>query len=69
MNAKEFIAQFGEDEAKRVAAAAGTNWDYLRQIASGSRRPSPELAARLVTASGDRLDFACLLRPKTGLAV
>ena len=61
MNAKEFLSEFGTDEARAVAEKAGTNYAYFSQIAYGHRRPSVELAERLVKASGDRLDFTSLL--------
>lgn len=61
MNAKEFLEQFGREESERVAALAGTNYAYFSQLAYGHRRPSVDLAERLVTASGGRLDFTKLL--------
>lgn len=64
MDAKEFLEAVGKNEAEEVAKRAGTNYAYYAQIAYGHRRPSPELAERLVTESGNRLDFAALLRPR-----
>ena len=61
MDAKTFIATFGVAEATRVAVAAKTNYAYFSQIAYGHRRPSVNLANRLVKESGDRLDFVMLL--------
>lgn len=64
MDAKTFIERFGTDEAGRVAAAAGTNYSYFSQIAYGHRRPSVQLADRLVEASDHRLSFEALMRSK-----
>ncbi|WP_011298532.1 transcriptional regulator [Cupriavidus necator] len=64
MDAKTFIEKFGTDEATRVAVAAGTNYSYFSQIAHGHRRPSVQLADRLVEASGSRLSFEALMRSK-----
>lgn len=67
MNAKEFLEAFGIPEATRVAETAGTNYAYFSQIAHGHRRPSVDLAERLIAASGNRLGFADLLRPSDSL--
>ena len=64
MDAKAFLAQYGIAEATRVSVAAGTNYQYFSQIAHGHRRPSVELAEKLVKASGDRLSFEALMRAK-----
>tara|TARA_R110002072_G_scaffold113009_1_gene242420 strand:- start:3102 stop:3308 length:207 start_codon:yes stop_codon:yes gene_type:complete len=61
MNAKEFLERFGREEAERVAALSGTNYAYFSQLAYGHRRPSVDLAERLVAASDGRLDFTKLL--------
>ena len=68
MNAKEFIAEFGVDAARRVAEEAGTNYAYFSQIAHGHRRPSVDLANKLVLASGGLLDFVSLLQSKRAAA-
>jgi hypothetical protein len=62
MDAKTFLAEHGRLEAARVAQAAGTNYAYFSQIAYGHRRPSVDLAERLVKASGSRMSFEELLR-------
>lgn len=62
LSAQEFIDTFGAEEAERVAKAAGTNLPYFRQIAGGFRRPSVELADKLVQASGQRMGFVKLLK-------
>lgn len=61
MNAKSFLELHGAARAKQVAEVAGTNLRYFRAIAKGDRRPSVELAKRLVKASGHELDLISLL--------
>ena len=63
MNAREFIDKVGAEEAERVAKAAGTNLDYLRQIANGHRNASVKLAEKLVEVQSD-LDFMSLIKAK-----
>lgn len=65
MNARQFLDQFGRAESETVATKAGTSFAYFYQIANGHRRPSVELAERLVTASSSRLGFSDLLKSKT----
>jgi hypothetical protein len=62
MNLEDFYKAEGFDGLRRLADAAGTDPQYLRQCATRwrNRRPSPELALRLVQAD-DRLDFQSLL--------
>jgi hypothetical protein len=64
MNAREFLQEFGSTEAEKVAIAAGSNLAYFSQLACGARRPSFELAEKLVTASDGRLDVLALMREK-----
>lgn len=61
MDAKTFLDEFGKAEAERVAAAAGTNYAYFSQIAHRHRRPSVDMARKLVEASNNRLSFESLL--------
>lgn len=61
MDLKQFIEEHGRDEARRVAEKAGTIWQYVYQCAEGYRRPSVELAKRLVDASDGRLDLLAML--------
>lgn len=75
MDALAFIETHGKDVAARVAEKAGTNMAYLSQIAYGHRRPSVDLADRLVAASADevgnpleQLDLVSLLRSKKSKA-
>lgn len=64
MDALQFLRHEGSAEATRVAERAGTNFAYFRQIAHGHRRPSVDLAQRLVEASDHRLEFTALLLAK-----
>lgn len=63
MNAREFLTQYGPDEAEKVAKLAGTNLAYFKQLAYGHRRASVNLAQKLVNAD-PRLDFVALLQSK-----
>jgi hypothetical protein len=64
LNARQFLDEHGRDEARRIAELAGTNLAYFEQFACGARRPSIELAKKLVSASNDRLGFTALLLSK-----
>lgn len=55
MDAKDFLEKYGREKAEQVAVDAGTKFVYFQQIASGFRKPSPQLTLRLVEASGGRL--------------
>jgi len=62
MDLSDIYEQEGFSGLKKLAEATGSNAQYLRQCATGFRgkRPSPELAMRLVDADS-RLDFQKLL--------
>lgn len=64
MDAKTFLDTHGEDRSRQVAEGAGTKLGYFKQIAYGHRRPSPDLAERLVTSSEGELDFVSLLKSR-----
>ena len=64
MNAREYLEIYGKAGAEKVAKKAGSNLAYFMQIARGIRRPSVNLAERLVKASGGKLDFVELLKNK-----
>lgn len=64
MDAKTFKERFGKAKCEEVALAAGTNYAYFHQIATGHRRPSVELAQRLVDASRGKLTLIDLLLQK-----
>ncbi len=68
MDALKFLNRHGKAIAEAVALGAGTNFAYFSQIAYGHRRPSVDLAKRLVDASASvvsdeaaRLDLLALL--------
>jgi len=58
----ELYKQEGSPFLNNLHRATGANRAYLYQIAVGLRRPSPELARRLVLAD-NRLSFERLLLP------
>lgn len=64
MDARTFLDTHGEERCRQVAEAAGSKLGYFKQIAYGHRRPSPDLAERLVESSGGELDFISLLTRK-----
>ncbi len=64
MDAKTFFEKHGRDESRAVAVAAGTNYAYFYQFVTGARRPSLELAKKLVEASDGRLELLALLEAK-----
>lgn len=75
MDALSFQEKHGKDAADRIARAAGTSPAYFNQIVHGHRRPSVELAERLVSESAkefpkveDQLDFESLMKAKTKAA-
>jgi transcriptional regulator with XRE-family HTH domain len=68
MNAKQYREKFGKLGCEALAEAAGTSYAYVYQIAIGHRRPSVELAQRLVEASNGQLDLISLLTQKTNAA-
>lgn len=68
MNARQFLDLYGKDRVKEVAEKAGTIYPYFLQMAAGKRRPSVELAKKLVEASDHQLDFVSLLSSKTEAA-
>jgi len=61
MNLKSYIELRGIPAARALAERAGTSYPYLWQCAHGIRRPSVDMAKRLVVASGNDLDFVSLL--------
>lgn len=69
MNLFDLYEQEGYEALKRLANAAGTDPQYLRQCATGWRgkRPSPELAAKLIEADS-RLTWEAMYRPRAAEA-
>lgn len=75
MTPRAFLGRHGKVVSTVVAERAGTNWPYFSQIAYGHRRPSVELAERLVKASKKvvrkpraQLDFVSLMKSKAQAA-
>lgn len=64
MNAKEYLDKFGKDRCTEICRVAGTSYAYFNQIAYGHRRPSVDLAQKLVDASDGELDLLALLTNK-----
>lgn len=67
MDAMTYWRQFGIAHVHKICAAAGTTYDYWKLIAYGHKRPSVDLAHRLVEQSGGKLEFTQLLPPSTKL--
>jgi transcriptional regulator with XRE-family HTH domain len=64
MNIKQYEKTYGRKGIETLAEKSGTTFAYVMQIYNGIRRPSVELAERLVKASGNELDFVSLLTQK-----
>jgi len=64
MNAKQFLKEFGKERAVKVAEKVGISYGYFGQYVTGVRRPSVEMAEKLVKASDGDLDFVSLLKAK-----
>jgi hypothetical protein len=64
MNLSDIYDQEGIDGLRRLAKATGADAQYLRQCATHWRkkRPSPELAAKLIAADS-RLTWEDLYKP------
>ena len=76
MDAFQFLEKHGKEVAEQVAIKAGSNYAYFSQIAYGHRRPSVDLAHKLVAASEElvadpaaRLDPMALLQPRREVRV
>lgn len=65
MTLNELYTLEGFQGLKRLAAAAGTDAQYLRQCATGwrNKRPSPELAEKLIAAE-PRLTWEGIFKPR-----
>ncbi len=59
MNLRQLFDAIPPDEKRRLAESIPCNLVYLRQIAGGHRKPSPEFARRLVSADS-RLTLSAL---------
>lgn len=65
MNAMEFWKAVGIEKTRQVCQDAGTTYENFKHIAHKRRRPSVELANRLIRASGGMLSFEKLLFDKS----
>lgn len=68
MNAMEFWKKHKTPKTREVCARAETDFEYFKHICHGRRRPSVDLAAKLVEASatltGDPMSLIDLLPPR-----
>ncbi|NBQ17290.1 transcriptional regulator [bacterium] len=64
LDAMSFWKQAGIDETRRVCELAGTSYEHFKHIAHKRRRPSVELANRLIKASNGQMSFEKLLFSK-----
>lgn len=64
MDARGYLDKYGRDKAREIAESAGTNLAYFEQLACGFRRPSYELAEKLVAASSGEMDTPSLMTAK-----
>jgi len=67
MDAMTYWKRYGIKRVHEVCEAAGTTYDYWKLIAYGFKRPSVDLAHRLVEQSNGEMVFADLLPPSTQL--
>jgi phosphoribosyl 1,2-cyclic phosphodiesterase len=64
MDAYTYWSEMGTEAAKHVAESAGTSWAYFVHIAHKRKRPSVDLARKLVKHSGGALELEKLLFSK-----
>lgn len=57
----EYKRKHGAEAWQQLAEQAGTSVGYLNLLAYRQRQPSPDMAARLLRASGGQLTLAGLL--------
>jgi len=65
MDLRTYIDINGWPAAEKLAEKVGTNRAYFAQLANGHRRPSVELALKIVKASRNEIDFMTLVTAKT----
>ena len=63
-SAMEFWKMAGIEKTREVCEAAGTSYEHFKHIAHKRRRPSVELANKLIKASGGQMSFEKLLFSK-----
>lgn len=61
MNAMEYWKKYGRERVIELCEKSGTSYLYWQHIANGRKRPSVDLAYRLVENSDGELSFIELL--------
>ncbi len=56
MSPMQYLKSYGPEITTRMCEKAGTTYAYFEQIAYGFRRPSPDMAKRLESASDGDLN-------------
>lgn len=64
MDAMTWWKLVGTEQAKAAVLSTGTSWLYFQHIAHKRKRPGPDLARRLINASGGALTLDELLFPE-----
>ena len=64
LSAMEFWKEAGINITRKVCEDAGTSYEHFKHIAHKRRRPSVELANKLIKASNGRMSFEKLLFSK-----
>lgn len=64
MNINDYYIKYGMAGLEKLAEKAGTKLSYLKQLVyTTNKRPSIEMAERLVKASGGKLTYRDLANP------
>jgi hypothetical protein len=64
MDAMEYWKQAGIEATRKACREAGTTYEHFKHIAHKRRRPSVELANKLIKASNGQMTFEKLLFSK-----
>ena len=64
LSAMEYWNMAGIYKTREICIEAGTTYEHFKHIAHKRRRPSVELAHRLIKASGGKMSFEKLLFSK-----
>ena len=65
MDAMTYWKAHGREAVMQLCDKVGTTYNYWKHIANRRKRPSVDLARRLVEHSGGKLTFEKLLPPKS----
>lgn len=68
MDAMAWWRLVGTEQARAAVLSAGTSWEYFQHIAYYRKRPGPDLARKLIEASGGLLTLDKLLFPNSQFA-